>query len=97
MSVWDYRRAYNQLRTNGEAVDQESIFAMHRKLKTIEETAKKQTKSAQKADSRKEEKEREEKLNVPQAKPDPLMYTSFKLDETEITPFEIDYGKKAFI
>lgn len=97
MSVWDYRRAYNQLKANGDKINQDSIFAMHRKLKALEETANKTTKAAQKSASRKKEKEREEKLDVEKTNSDPLMYTSFKLNETEIKPFEIDYGKKAFI
>ncbi len=96
MSVWDYRRAYNQLKANGDEINQESIFAMHRKLKDLEETAKNKTKHAQKAAARKDQMDREEKLNVPKAKPDPLINTLFKLDQTEIKPFEIDYGKKAF-
>lgn len=96
MSVWDYRRAYKMLKDNGEEINQESIFAMHRKLKSLEETAKQKTKHARKAASRKDQMDREEKLNVPKAKHDPVINTQFELDQTDIKPFEIDYGKKAF-
>lgn len=96
MSVWDYRRAYKMLKENGEEVNQDTIFAMHRKLKGLDELAKQKTKHARRETARKDQLNREEKLNVPKAKPDPIMHTSFKLDQTDIKPFEIDYGKKAF-
>lgn len=96
MSVWDYRKAVLQLRANGEAVDQDSIFAMYRKQKALEQEGSKKTKQAQKAAARKDELSREERIEVPVAKPEPVMHTLFKLDQTEIKPYEIDYGKKAF-
>lgn len=96
MSVWDYRRAVVQLRENGEAVNQESIFAMYRKQKALVETAVKKTKQARKAAARQDQLDRESKVEVQKANPEPVMHTLFKLNQTEIKPFEIDYGKKAF-
>ncbi len=96
MSKWDYRKAVVDLRKNGEKIDQDSIFARHRFLKTLQDNAEKRTKQARRDTARQDQMKRETKVTAPTTKPEQRAQTQFTLTTDEIKPYEIDYGTKSF-
>ncbi|MFN7435997.1 MAG: Mu transposase C-terminal domain-containing protein [Bacteroidota bacterium] len=89
MSIWDHRRACEELRKNKKKVDQASIFATYKRLKALEEESKQKTKHAQKKSERESRMDKGDKLVIQNGNGTRSeKKLDFSLPKHEIKPYE---------
>lgn len=92
MSKWEYKKVLKKLKENKEEINEERIFAGYRKMRELEDNARKKTKDVRKRIERearvKEEKKIQEKKIAP-----PEVDSSFDDEEEDIQPFsQLEHG-----